>query len=106
MTMHTRRRWVVKGYDSTTQLFSLEVPASHFTNDGIEQAIRALTAMQGLTPAEVLSAYARRDRDSYSPVLEMNNGGNPYAIMCGNNPHIVASLIDDSIPAHRTREAD
>ena len=96
--MRTRRTWVIEGYDSTTQLFNIEVPESHFTNDGIEQGIRALAAMQGLTPSEVLSAYARRDRRSYAPLLEMNKGGNPYTIMCGINPHVVARVVEEVIP--------
>jgi len=98
MSKMPRRFWAIDCYDSTKLLYSLKVPVNDFTDQGIAHALRALTAREGLEPIEILGAYARRNRRSYAPLLEVTGGGKPYVLMCGTNPHVVARIVEEDDP--------
>ena len=89
------RFWRIRGYDSMTRIHDATIPLGLITDNGLEDALRALTARAGLDLAEIVDAYAKRGTRRYRPLLEVSRDSKPYlTLSCGVNPYFTATVVD------------
>jgi hypothetical protein len=88
------RRWVVKGFDGTTQKTTHVFPASSWPEPWIVSLLQRLVCRH-LSESDVVDA-SRTPRDQfYSSVLkEKRHKGKRAIIEVGENPYYVASLLE------------
>ncbi len=92
---HKRKYWRIVGYDGTKCIYEDEVLLGCISEREMEQLLRALVSRAGLTYKEIVSSYSRRNTKRYSSLLETRkNTGVKFQIMCGTNPHFIASVIE------------
>ena len=93
--MANKKYWRVVGYDSSTKLFETEVPLGFFTDKQMSAVLRVLVARAGLTEEEILDSHAKKNTKRYRSLLEVQVQAKPiFCLMCGTNPHFVASVIE------------
>ena len=93
--MSKKRYWRIVGYDGTKTLFQTEVPLGFFTDKQMSAVLRVLVARAGLTEEEILDSHAKRNTKRYRGLLEVQVQAKPiFCLMCGTNPHFVASVIE------------
>ena len=94
--MRTKKTyWRIVGYDSTKKIFESEIPIGFFTDKQMRNVLRVLTAKAGLTYDEILDSYVGRNTKRYRSLLEVQVPTNPpFSLMCGSNPHFVATVIE------------
>ncbi len=91
-----KRYWLIRGYDSTNLIFEKKVKRGQFTEDQIRQLLQALAAKEGLSPDEIVGAYARRGTTISNKLLEVHKDFGQPTYMCSSNPHFVASVVDEN----------
>lgn len=94
--MRTKKTyWRIVGYDSTKKIFESEIPIGFFTDKQMGNVLRVLAAKAGLTYDEILDSYVRRNTKRYRSLLEVQVQSKPkFLLMCGSNPHFLASVIE------------
>jgi hypothetical protein len=94
--MLTQRYWIIKGYDSTTEIYSDKVKFGCFTENAMAALLKALTTKHALTDDEIVRAYARKNTKLASPLLlEVQKSYNPFTLSCGTNPYFVARVVQE-----------
>lgn len=89
------RKWVIRGWDSTDQIFETTVKYGYFSENQMKCLLKALTAKHGLTDSEIVESYARKKTKISSSHLEVQVFGNPYCLSCGDNPYFTAQVEND-----------
>ena len=99
-----KQRWRVEGFDSTTKIFETTFSCGQFTLAQIKQLLKALTAKASLEYSEIVGAYATRRTKIANNFLDVRHDSRIMAWRCGNNPHFMASIIDEAGKAVKKRE--
>ena len=86
--------WKIDGYDSTTPIYSGEVPGG-MTVDEIEVILQRL-ACQHLNCEEIVGASLRRNFKGHNNLLACHKSDGGRSVMTGGNPHYAARLVDVS----------
>jgi hypothetical protein len=88
------RCWRIRGYDSTTEIFDQNIPVGQMTESNMKELLRALAA-RGLSPREIIGAYARRGTRISNGLLDIRRENQPEKrrtnYICGDNPHYIAT---------------
>jgi len=84
--------WVIRGWDSTKQIFETTVNYGYFSENQMKCLLKALTAKHGLTDSEIVESYARKNAKIASPHLDIQVFGKPYCLGCGDNPYFTAQV--------------
>ena len=91
----TQRCWHIVGYDSTEKIFEKKVKMGWFSENQIEQILRALTARAGLDFEEIVGAYAKRGAKVSNELPHVHRDFQNGTLMCGTNPHFIAKVTTD-----------
>ena len=87
--------WRIVGYQSTRKIFETELPIGLYTDKQMSNVLRVLAAKAGLNYEEILDSYVGRNTKRYRSLLEVQVQSKPkFCLMCGSNPHFVASVIE------------
>ena len=90
-----KRYWRIRGYDRATPIFDQSIPIGQITNGNMEELLRVLVA-KGLSPRELIGAYAKRGTKIHNGFLEIHKENQPEKrrtlYTCGHNPHFVAFI--------------
>jgi hypothetical protein len=96
--------WRIQGYDSTTKIYERNVALSQITRDQMKALLMALAAKAGLTNDEIVGCYATKRTKIYRSHLEIQRDG--FTLMCGSNPHFVATIVDSNGRVKKTPKLD
>jgi hypothetical protein len=91
-----RLYWMIRGYDSSTQIFERTVEFGQFTDNQIKHLLRALVAKAGLDNDEMVGAYAKRGTKIANDHLTILKDFESPTYMCGSNPNFVAAVTDEN----------
>ena len=86
--------WHIRGCDSFRSIFDVKVESGLFTDDQIQQLLKALAAKAGLTYHEIVGAYAKRRSRISNSLLDVQKDYPTYS--CGENPLFTATRVDTS----------
>ena len=89
-----KRYWMIRGHDGFETIFEMKVALAQFTENRIEQLLKALAAKTGLTYAEIFGAYATRRTKAANNLLVVHKDFPTW--MCGDNPTITATIVDEN----------
>ncbi|WP_218176497.1 hypothetical protein, partial [Pseudomonas putida] len=56
-----KRVWIIEGWQSTTNIFSQEVPCNQLPEGRVGDLLKFLVAKHGLSEREIISALAPKD---------------------------------------------
>jgi hypothetical protein len=88
-----QKYWHIEGYDSTTKIYDRKVKVGFFSENQIQNLLKALAAKAGLSFDEIVGAYAKKKTKISNDLLSIQKDG-PYLIyMCGDNPHFIARVV-------------
>lgn len=88
----TKHYWLIRGFDSTVQIYEREVPVGCLSETQIKNLLRCLVS-RSLSFDEIVSAYARRSSKIANNLLEIQKDGPNPIYMCGTNPHFIARAM-------------
>lgn len=92
-----QRFWHIEGYDSTTKIYDRKVKIGFFSENQIQNLLKALAAKAGLTFDEIVGAYAKKKTMISNNLLSIQKDG-PYPVyMCGDNPHFIARVVVEDL---------
>jgi hypothetical protein len=93
-----KRYWHIEGYDSSTKIYDRKVRFGYFSENQIQNLLKALSAKAGdLSLDEIVGAYAKKKTKIAIELLSVQKNG-PYPVYrCGSNPHFIARLIVDEL---------
>ena len=86
--------WRIRGYDGSTPIFERTVELGQFTDDQIKHLLQALVSKAGLSYDEIVGAYAKRGTKIANNHLVVHKDFAYPTLMCGSDPHFVASVTD------------
>jgi hypothetical protein len=90
-----KRSWRIRGYDSLTEIFDESVPIGQMTEGSVKELLRSLVA-KGLSPRELIGAYAKRGTRISNTLLQIKNENQPdkrrTCYTCGDNPFYTAVI--------------
>ncbi|MNJ48674.1 hypothetical protein D3C77_438740 [compost metagenome] len=91
-----KRVWIIEGWQSTTKIFSQEVPCSQLPEGRVGDVLKFLVAKHGLSEREIISTLARRNSKLFAPHLELKKSGpnDPWSLTCGHNPFFTATVVE------------
>jgi hypothetical protein len=91
-----RKYWRIVGYDSTEKIFEDDVLLGCYTEQEMENLLRALVSRAGLTFREIVDSYARSNARRYKSLLEVQRetGPDKFILSCGSNPYFIASVVE------------
>ena len=92
----TKCYWLIRGYDSSTLIFERTVDFGQFTENQMTHLLQALVSKAGLSYDEVVGAYAKRGTKIANNHLVVHKDFTYPALMCGSDPHFVASITDEN----------
>jgi hypothetical protein len=84
-------------------IFESTVGIGQFTDQGIQDLLRALTVRGALTYDEIIGSFARRGTKIVNDHLAVRKDLDSSTFTCGSNPFFTASIVDEngSIVKHR-----
>ena len=88
------RYWRIRGHDGFSTIFDMKVELGLFTQEQIENLLKALTAKAGLNWTEIVGAYAKRGTKLANHHLDTQ--WDFPTCTCGSNPHFNASIVDEA----------
>jgi hypothetical protein len=94
--------WRIRGFDGLKMIFETKVGIGQFTDQGIQDLLRALTARSALTFDEIIGSFARRGTKIAND-LAVRKDLDSSTFTCGSNPFFTASIVDEngSVVKHR-----
>ena len=91
-----QRYWHIIGHDGPAKIYDRKVKIGCFSENQIQDLLKALTAKVGLSLDEIVGAYARKKTRIANELLLISKDG-PYPVyMCGDNPHFIARVTVES----------
>jgi len=100
--MADKRFWRIQVFDSLSPLFETTIPASRITSNELDALLRTLTAKHSLDDDEIVNAHLRRrprkNTSKPHPPRPLDvRWSNSTVLMgtCGENPHVVATAVDE-----------
>ena len=96
--------WQITGFDSSKKFFETRVDLGQFTETQIQQLLKTLVAKAGLEYREIIGAYAKRKTKIANNYLVVRREHGFLGFVCGNNPHFVAAVVDQSGKVMRPRK--
>jgi hypothetical protein len=102
-----RRYWRIEGYESLKPIYEVEVPVGRYSEQDIENLLRALVSRAGLTFREIVESYARHNARRNNGLLEVqrDTGPNKFTLSCGSNPYFYASIVE-KMTSNRAIDSD
>jgi len=91
----SKRYWLIRGYEGTSEIFATRVSIGHFSEEQIKGLLRSLAAKAGLTFDEIVGAYAKRKSRISNNLLSIHKDFAQPVWMCGENPHFTAAVVDE-----------
>jgi len=91
----TQRYWHILGHDSTKKIFEKKVKIGCYSDNQIEQLLKALAARAELDFEEIVGAYAKRGTKISNDLLEVHRDHRHGMLMCGTNPSFIAKVTTD-----------
>ena len=92
-----QKYWHIEGYDSTTKIYDRKVIVGSFSNNQIQNLLKALVAKAGLSFDEIVGAYAKKKTRISNDFLLIQKEG-PYPVyVCGDNPHFIARIVVEDL---------
>ena len=98
MPKKPQRFWRIEGYESTTLIYEAYRPFGYYSEERMSQLICVLTAKAGLELNEIVDSFSRKNTKHHLPLLEVQRTGSPFALMCGDNPYFIATVVDRPVP--------
>lgn len=92
----SKRYWLIRGYNSTEEIFKQQVGLGQFTENQIKHVLRALAAKEGLSLSEIVGAYATRGTTIANDRLAVQKYADSHTYTCGSNPFFTASVVDEN----------
>ena len=86
---------MIEGYSSTDLIFKQEIPVGCLTQNQLIEMLKCLTAHAGLTPTEIVGAYAKRKTKISNDLLSVRKDGLHPQFTCGDNTHFIARVKSD-----------
>jgi len=95
--------WRISGFDGLEMIFETNVGIGRFTDQGIQDLLRALTARGALTNDEIIRSFARRGTKIANDRLAVRKNLDSSTFTCSSNPFFTASIVDEngSVVKHR-----
>lgn len=91
-----RLYWLIRGYDGSTLIFERIVDLGQITENQMTHLLQALVSKAGLSCDEIVGAYAKRGTKIANNHLIVHKDFAYPTLMCGSNPHFVASVTDEN----------
>ena len=88
--------WNIRGYDGSKLIFERTVDLGQFTENQIMHLLQALVSKAGLSYNEIVGAYAKRGTKIANDHLHVHKEFAYPTLMCGSDPHFVASVRDEN----------
>jgi len=88
--------WRIRGYDSLTEIFGVNVECGQFTDEQIQHLLKALTAKAGLEYREIVGANAKRRTKIANDLLAVHKDFEYPTYSCSDNPHFAAAVVDEN----------
>lgn len=92
-TSKTRKVWRVEGYDGDRLIFESTIPLGG-ASVGAMRVLMQRLACRHLSGSEIVSASLRRNAKGRSNLLDLADGPDHRVICSGQNPHYVASVVE------------
>lgn len=90
-----QRYWHIVGYDSAEKIFEKKVKIGCYSENQIQQLLRALAARAELGFEEIVGAYAKRGTKISNKLLHVHRDSRYAMLMCGTNPNFIAKVTTD-----------
>jgi len=92
-----QRYWHIEGYDSTTKIYDRKFKVGFFSENQIQNLLKALAAKASLSFDEIVGAYAKKKTKISNNLLSIQKDG-PYPVyMCDNHPCFTARVIVEDL---------
>jgi len=86
--------WKIEGYEGLNLIYERELKLGYFSENKIQDLLKALAASADLTSDEIVGAYARRRTKIANELLQIRRDGPRQCYSCGENPHFTARVIE------------
>ena len=89
------KKWKIEGFDGHEKIFETKIKLGCLSENKLKKTLRVLTAKAGLSYQEIVGAYSRRGTKVSNELLAVQRNGPRGGYMCGENPHFLATVVDD-----------
>lgn len=88
--MTERTYWLIRGYDSTKQIFEKRLSTGEITNLQLETLLMVLRAKAGLNYDEIVGSFVKKGTRRFNTLLAVQHDVPHATLTCGSNPYFVA----------------
>ena len=89
-----QKYWHIVGYNGTEKIYENKVKIGVFSENKIQDVLKALVAKAALDFDEIIGAYCSKTVSIKNDLLPINKDTQHQTYMCGDNPHFSARIIE------------
>lgn len=80
--------WIIRGYEGTKIIYEKKVKAGLFSDNKMQELLKALVAKKALTDDETVGAYVRKGVRMKNDLLHVHFDAKYHTFSCGNGTHV------------------